>query len=89
MAGYGGADLLLTSEWGRGMEVDLPERCFKELAALGVAPAAVGSEPVAALAVTVKPRCVEWTGCFPLTLPVVFVHFSFFVVFSSSVFPFF
>ena len=38
------------------MEVDLPERCFNELAALGVAPAAVGSEAVAALAVAVKPR---------------------------------
>ena len=56
MAGYGGADILLSSEWGRGMEVDLPERCFNELAALGVAPAAVGSEAVAALAVAVKPR---------------------------------
>ncbi|CAM9607667.1 unnamed protein product [Scytosiphon promiscuus] len=56
MAGYGGADLLLTSEWGRGMEVDLPDRCFQELSAAGVAPAAVGSEAVAELAVAVKPR---------------------------------
>lgn len=56
MAGYGGADLLLTSEWGRGMEVDLPDRCFQELKAAGVAPAAVGSEAVAELAVAVKPR---------------------------------
>ncbi|CAM9931391.1 unnamed protein product [Ectocarpus sp. 6 AP-2014] len=56
MAGYGGADLLLSTEWGRGMEVDLPERCFQELSAAGVAPAAVGSEAVAKLAVAVKPR---------------------------------
>lgn len=56
MAGYGGADMFLSSEWGRGMEVDLPERCFLELSAAGVAPTAVGSEVVAELAVAVKPR---------------------------------
>lgn len=56
MAGYGGADVFLSSEWGRGMEVDLPERCFQELATAGVAPAAVGSEAVAEIAVAVKPR---------------------------------
>lgn len=57
MGGYGGADLFLSTEWGRGMEVDLPERCFQELSAAGVPPAAVGSEAVAELAVAVKPRC--------------------------------
>lgn len=56
MGGYGGADMFLSAEWGRGMEVDLPERCFQELSAAGVAPAAVGSEFVAELAVAVKPR---------------------------------
>ncbi len=63
MGGYGGADLFLSSEWGRGMEVDLPERCFQELSAAGVPPAAVGSETVAELAVAVKPRCAVW-WCF-------------------------
>lgn len=38
------------------MEVDLPDRSFKELAAAGVAPAAVGSKAVAEVAVAVKPR---------------------------------
>lgn len=56
MAGYGGADIFLSTEWGRGMEVDLPERSFKELSAAGVTPSAVGSEDVAEVAVTVKPR---------------------------------
>lgn len=56
MAGYKGADLLLTTEWGRGMEVELPERSFQELKAAGIAPAAVGSEAVSELAVAVKPR---------------------------------
>lgn len=56
MAGYKGADLLLTTEWGRGMEVELPDHCFQNLKDAGVAPAAVGSEAVSELAVIVKPR---------------------------------
>lgn len=59
MAGYGGADLFLSTEWGRGMEVDLPDASFKELKAAGVAPSAVGSEVVAEVAVAVKPRYVQ------------------------------
>ncbi|CAM9534173.1 unnamed protein product [Chrysoparadoxa australica] len=56
MPGYRGADLLLTSDWARGVEVDLPTSTYEELKALGVHVAGVGSTVAAEAAVSVKPR---------------------------------
>ncbi len=54
--GFLGADLLLSSDWPRGQEVDLPESSFTSMAELGVHLSAVGSDAVAATAAATKPR---------------------------------
>ncbi len=40
--GYGGADLLLTSNWARGVDVELPEDAYAQLLQLGVSPSVAG-----------------------------------------------
>ncbi len=42
MGGYGGADLLLTSNWARGVDVELPEVSYAQLLQLGVSPSVAG-----------------------------------------------
>jgi hypothetical protein len=57
MGGYGGADLLLTSDWSRGVDVELPESAYNELSALlGAAPAMVGESAYADMATALRPR---------------------------------
>ncbi len=42
LGGYGGADLLLTSNWARGVDVELPEDAYAQLLQLGVSPSIAG-----------------------------------------------
>eukprot|EP00611_Tribonema_gayanum_P029608 TRINITY_DN7975_c0_g1_i1.p1 TRINITY_DN7975_c0_g1~~TRINITY_DN7975_c0_g1_i1.p1 ORF type:complete len:283 (-),score=62.14 TRINITY_DN7975_c0_g1_i1:198-1046(-) len=54
--GYRGADVLLTSEWPRGFDADLPDAAIAHLKSVGVAAAGVGSAAAADMAVATRPR---------------------------------
>jgi hypothetical protein len=56
MGGYGGADLLLTSDWPRGFDSDLPDAACEQLQALGVHLSAAGDAAAAGIAVITRPR---------------------------------
>jgi hypothetical protein len=56
MGGYGGADLLLTSDWPRGFDSDLPNAACEQLQTLGVHLSTAGDAAAADIAVITRPR---------------------------------
>lgn len=56
MGGYGGSDFLLTTEWPRGFDADLPSSTVSSLVERGMLLAAVGDPDVAAMALSCRPR---------------------------------